>query len=266
MDSELIAKPAPVAVPAATILLVRDGDAGLEVFMVKRHHEMDFGGGALVFPGGKTARDDYDPALVALADGAADWSPEFRAVAAAAIREAFEEAGVLLARDATSGEIIGTERLAALDLFREELEQGRIGLLDFLRRENLRLACDQLVPFAHWITPRDMPKRFDTHFFLARAPSGHQGQHCGRESIDSLWIRPGDALAGPALWKLMFPTRMNLMKLSHTRSVADALAAARTAPPKPVEPWIEESPDGKFVRIRDDAGYDITGVPIGEMM
>ena len=157
MILEQISNDVPVAVPAATILLVRDGAAGLEVFMVKRHHEMDFGGGALVFPGGKTARDDYDPALVALADGAADWTPEFRAVAAAAIREAFEEAGVLLARDAGSGEFVTSARLAALDRYREELEQEHIGLAEFLLREKLRLACDQLVPFAHWITPRGAP-------------------------------------------------------------------------------------------------------------
>lgn len=254
------------AVPAATILLVRDGDDGLEVFMVKRHHEIEFGGGALVFPGGRTAREDYDPALAEFANGMVDSSAEFRALAIAAIREAFEEAGVLLARDAANGEFIGAERLAALDPFREELEQERIGLLEFLRRENLRLACDQLVPFAHWITPANMPKRFDTHFFLAPAPAGHTGQHCGRESIDSLWVRPGDAIAESASGKLMFPTRMNLKKLAPAHNVKEALAVARATSPVAVEPWIERTPEGNFVRIRDDAGYEITCIPEREMM
>lgn len=266
MMEEQAARNIARAVPAATILLVRDGADGLEVFMVKRHHEIAFGGGALVFPGGRTAREDYDLALADFVDGMADRSAEFRALAIAAIREAFEEAGVLLARDAASGEFIGAEQLAALDRFREELEQRRIGLLEFLRRENLRLACDQLVPFAHWITPRNMPKRFDTHFFLAPAPAGHTGQHCGRESIDSLWVRPDDAIANSAPGKLMFPTRMNLMKLAPARNVNEALDITRAAPPVAVEPWIERTPEGNFVRIRDDAGYEITCIPEHEMM
>jgi 8-oxo-dGTP pyrophosphatase MutT (NUDIX family) len=254
------------AVPAATILLLRDGTDGLEVLMVKRHHELEFGGGALVFPGGRTARSDYDPDLAGLVDGATDWPTEFRAFAIAAIREAFEEAGVLLARDASCGELIDAAKLAALDEFREELEQERVSLLTFLRQHNLRLACDRLVPFAHWITPRNMPKRFDTHFFLARAPLDHAGSHCGRESVASLWARPHNALASDAPGKLMFPTRLNLMKLAHAANVEDAFSAARAVPPVAVEPWIERMPGGNFVRIREDAGYEITRIPEHEMM
>ena len=266
MLEELAVREVADAVPAATVLLVRDGVAGLEVFMVKRHHEIEFGGGALVFPGGRTAREDYDPALAALVDGADKWPVEFRAVAIAAIREAFEEAGVLLARDAASGKIVNSVQLATLDPFREELEQERIGLQAFLLQANLRLACDQLAPFAHWITPRSMPKRFDTHFFLAPAPDGHAGRHCGRESVDSFWVRPGDVVAANASGKLMFPTRLNLMKLAHANSVEEAFAAAKVSPPVPVEPWVENGRDGSFVRIRADAGYDITRLPAREMM
>ena len=265
MTPEHASREAPVPVPAATILLLRDGDAGLEVFMVERHEKIDFGGGALVFPGGKTAPEDYDSTLGALVDGAADWSDETRAVAISAIREAFEEAGVLLARDATSGEYIGADRLAALDTYREQLEQSQISLPVFLRREHLRLACDQLVLFAHWITPRGMHKRFDTRFFLARVPAGHAGQHCGRESVASLWARPADAVAQDVQGKLLFPTRMNLLKLAHARSVDEALAAASARPPVTVEPWVENTPDGKFVCIRDDAGYDATRYPFTGM-
>src|SRR5580658_4513912 len=97
--SDTQAKPAAPAVPAATILLIRDGASGLEVFMVKRHHQIDFAKGALVFPGGKAQKSDFDPELGAHMDGVAAWSPEMRALAAAAIREAFEEAGILLARN-----------------------------------------------------------------------------------------------------------------------------------------------------------------------
>ncbi len=173
---------------------------------------------------------------------------------------------MLLARDATRGEFVDAARLAALDRFREELELERIGLLQFLRQEQLRLACDRLVAFAHWITPRNMPKRYDTHFFLAPVPEGHTGQHCGRESIDSFWVRPGDPTAVDAQEKLMFPTRLNLMKLAQARSVEEALAVARAAPPVVVEPWIERTPEGGFVRIREDAGYAITRLPEHEMM
>src|SRR5690242_11165424 len=105
-------------VPAATILLLRDGDWGLELFMVRRHHEIEFAAGALVFPGGKAARDDFDPALTDLADGISGWSKELRAVGATAIREAFEEAGVLLARDTVTGKLVNEERLAQLDNYR----------------------------------------------------------------------------------------------------------------------------------------------------
>jgi 8-oxo-dGTP pyrophosphatase MutT (NUDIX family) len=255
-------KEIPVPVPAATILLLRDGDAGLEVFMVERHQKIDFGGGALVFPGGKTAQEDYDPALAEFVDGAADWTAEERALAISAIREAFEEAGVLLARDARNGEFIGADRLAALERYREQLELQQVGLLEFLRREQLRLACDELVLFAHWITPRGMHKRFDTRFFLARGPIGHAGQHCGRESVASLWVRPADAVAQDVEGKLLFPTRMNLIKLARARSVDEALAAARASPQATVEPWVENTPDGKFVCIREDAGYETTRFPI----
>jgi 8-oxo-dGTP pyrophosphatase MutT (NUDIX family) len=255
-----------VPVPAATILVLRNGDTGLEVFMVERHEKIDFGGGALVFPGGKTTCEDYDPALAALVDGAADWPADLRALAVSAIREAFEEADVLLARDAGTEEFVGADRLAELEPYREQLEREQFGILEFLLRENLRLACDQLVPFAHWITPRNMPRRFDTHFFLARLPEGHSGQHCGRESVDSLWVRPAEVVATNSPGKLMFPTRMNLMKLARAASVDEALVTARAAPPVTVEPWLEKTVDGEFVRIREDAGYEITRIPIGEMM
>lgn len=255
--------PAPVVpVPAATILLLREGNGRLEVFMVRRHHEIEFAGGALVFPGGKVDGSDRDPEIAALADGLDGLAPALRQLAVAALRESFEEAGILVARDAQSGEFVGEARCAALQPYREHIEKDRTTLAEFLRRERLRLACDQLVSFAHWITPKFMPKRFDTHFFLARVPDGQAGQHCGRESVDSLWVSPREAAGAKA--GLMFPTRMNLLKLSATRTVDEALAAARATPPVPVEPWLEHAPDGEYVRIREDAGYAITRTPRGE--
>ena len=248
--------------PAATILLVRDGDEGLEVFMVRRHHEIEFAAGALVFPGGKAARDDFDPALIDFADRTSAWSSAMQPVVVTAIREVFEESGVLLARDADTGEFVSETRLASLDHYRQRIENGKTSLLAMLQQERLLLARDQLFHFAHWVTPKHMSRRYDTHFFLARVPPGHSGQHCGRESIDSLWVRPRDAIARRREWRIMFPTRLNLMKLADAKTVEDALSRARTETPMLVEPWIEETPDGKRLRIREDAGYELTNVPL----
>ena len=250
---------APVAPrPAATILLVRDSTEGIEVFMVKRHHQIDFVAGALVFPGGRVDQGDSEAALRDHTDGGEDWTDTMRALGAAAIREAFEESGILLARDADTGALVTAQRLEALDPFRKALEKREVGLAELLRRERLRLAYDRLVHFAHWITPENMPKRFDTHFFLAESPLGHEGRHDGRESVDSIWIRPESAIADRKKWNVIFPTKANLMKLAESRTVADALARAQKTPPLPVTPWIEAGPNGQTLKIRADAGYTQT--------
>jgi len=250
-----------VPVPAATILLLQDGKAGIEVFMVRRHHEIEFAAGALVFPGGKAAPDDFDPAFIHFADGISAWNSDMRAVAIAAIREAFEEAGVLLAREDNTKALVSAMRLSKLDPYRERIEKGETSLITMLRQERLRLAFDDLVHFAHWVTPKHMPRRYDTHFFLARVPIGHSGQHCGRESVDSMWVRPERAVANRKEWRIMFPTRLNLMKLAESKTVEEALARARAEAPVIVEPWTEETPEGTRLRIREDAGYDLTNVP-----
>lgn len=249
------AKPAAVPVPAATILLLRDGEAGLEVFMVKRHHQIDFVAGALVFPGGKLEKGDSDAALAAHVDCPADWSDEMRALGAGAIREAFEESGILLARDATTGDFVTAARLEELQHYRPLLDKREAVLAEVLAKEQLRLALDQLVHFAHWITPANMPKRFDTHFFLASSPVGHAGSHDGHESVDSLWVAPGEAVSNREKWNVIFPTKLNLVKLDASKTVAAAIATARTTPVLPVTPWVENGPDGQILKIREDAGY-----------
>lgn len=248
-------------IPAATLLLVRDGAPGLEVFMVKRHHQIDFASGALVFPGGKVAPGDADPALRDLADGAGGLDDAALALAAAAIREAFEESGLLLARAA--GGFVAGETLAALQPFRPRLDKGELGLAAFLRQTGLRLAVDALAPFAHWITPVFMPKRFDTHFFIAAAPEGQLGRHDGGETVDSLWTGPHAAIAEEARWTVIFPTRMNLLKLAQSPTVAAALAAARAARPVTVLPEIRETADGrKVLTLPPEAGYGPVEEPL----
>src|SRR5258708_4669026 len=193
-------KTVAVPLPAATILLLRDAPGGLEVFMVKRHHQIDFVAGALGFPGGRVDKGDSEAALRDHTDGGGEWSDEMRAMGAAAIREAFEESGILLARDADTGELLTARRLEGLGSFRQALEKRQVGLAEMLRSERLRLAYDQLVHFAHWITPENMPKRFDTHFFVAKSPLGHEGSHDGRESVDSIWITPQNAINDRKKW------------------------------------------------------------------
>jgi 8-oxo-dGTP pyrophosphatase MutT (NUDIX family) len=248
-------KPVAVPVPAATILLLRDALGGLEVFMVKRHHQIDFVAGALVFPGGKVEKGDADAALGEFFDGGDDWNETMRALGAGAIREAFEESGILLARDARHGDFVSSERLADLQHYRPLLDKREAILADVLRKEKLRLALDQLVHFAHWITPANMPKRFDTHFFLASSPIGHAGSHDGRESVDSIWITPKGAISDRKKWNVIFPTKLNLMKLANSATVSEAIATARATKVLPVTPWVESSAEGQVLRIREDAGY-----------
>ncbi len=250
--------PAP-AVPSATILLLRGDHSALEVFMVVRHHQIDFASGALVFPGGKVDPQDDDPAFADFCDGASA-VPSTRAIQVAAIREAYEECGVLLARAAGETRLIAGARLADLEQFRARINRGEISFKEFLRQQNVRLACDQLVPFAHWITPEMMPKRFDTHFFVADAPSDQVALHDGHESVDSVWISPTDALAGSASgrYTVIFPTLRQVEKLGHATSPADAVERARRSRIVTVMPWTEQRTDGQYLCIPTEAGYDVS--------
>jgi len=246
---------API-IPAATILLIRDGLEGLEVFMVVRHHQIDFASGALVFPGGKV--DAQDSLVADLCDGIEGLSEGDIAMQVGAVREAFEECGVLLARD-ENGDVISGGRLSTLQNDRAKLNAGELGLRDFLEREQLRLACDLLVPFAHWITPEMMPKRFDTKFYLVDAPSDQLLAHDGYESVDSIWISPNAALQGNAegTYTIIFPTRLNVELLAESDSVAAALTASRSRHIVTVLPWTETRDDGNYLCIPADAGYAV---------
>jgi 8-oxo-dGTP pyrophosphatase MutT (NUDIX family) len=251
-------KPVAPAVPAATILLLRGDHAVLEVFMVVRHHQIDFASGALVFPGGKVDPQDEDAALAARCDGASS-VPATRAIQIAAIREAYEECGVLLARAAGETNLIPGSRLATLEPFRDQINKGEVAFQAFLDQQDLRLACDQLVPFAHWITPDMMPKRFDTHFFIAVAPTDQVALHDGHESVDSVWITPKDALAGAASrrYTVIFPTLRQVEKLGHAVSPTDAIARAKNSRIVTVTPWTEQRADGSYLCIPTEAGYDV---------
>jgi 8-oxo-dGTP pyrophosphatase MutT (NUDIX family) len=245
--------------PSATILMLRDGRDGLEVFMVVRHHQIDFASGALVFPGGKADPQDFDPALIPHLDGAAD-DAAMRAIQVSAIREAFEECGILLAREEGQSTLISAARLAELEPYRTTLHNGAASMVEFVQKERLRLACDRLVHFAHWVTPDMMPKRFDTHFFLAEAPADHLAVHDGHESVDSVWIRPADVLEQAAAGKrtVIFPTLRNVEKLANCTTVAAALTAAANSTIVRVLPWTERRGDGTYLCIPVEAGYAVS--------
>ncbi len=253
-------------IPAATILMLRDGPTGLEVFMVVRHHQIDFASGALVFPGGKLAPGDTLPDVRGLCDGVDELDDTRLALRVAAIREAFEESGVLLARD-TSGKIIDGPRLSGLEADRPLLDKGDLAIGDFLAREDLRLACNMLHPYSHWITPKMMPKRFDTHFYLAIAPADHVAMHDGTEGVDSVWINPTDALEEAKAGKrtIIFPTRMNLEKLAESATVAEAIEAANARDIVTVEPLVEDRDGTMMLTIPAEAGYSVTEIPLNDM-
>jgi 8-oxo-dGTP pyrophosphatase MutT (NUDIX family) len=254
------ASPAPVrALPSATVLILRDGPAGLEVFMVERHREIDFASGALVFPGGKVDPQDDSDDWADFAPYAA-MAPD-RSFLIAAAREAFEEAGLLLARRRGAQALLEAEEAGLMvERWRAGVLDGSVPFLDLLRREELELASDLMVPFAHWITPEGMPKRYDTHFFLVAAPVGQLGQHDGLESVDGLWIAPAQALADAEAGTrtLVFATQMNLAKLARHRTVADAVVATRQSPVVTVLPRVERGAEGRILHIPAEAGYGIT--------
>ncbi len=248
---------------SATVLVVRDGDALPEVLMVKRHYQIDFAAGALVFPGGKATPEDSSPDWDAYTDG--DFGPVQQDARIAAVREAFEESGLLLARHkaqrGTNQPLVGPETAEKLDPFRSAVDRGEQSFLELIRDNELVLALDSLVHFGHWITPDMMPKRFDTHFYLAPAPPDQIAAHDGRETTDSVWIGAQAALdaeeAGKAV--IIFPTRMNLKKLATARSVADAVERFGAETVITVKPQQSETPEGEpCLVIPEVEGYGQT--------
>jgi 8-oxo-dGTP pyrophosphatase MutT (NUDIX family) len=250
---------------SATILLVRDGKAGLEVFMVQRHHQIDFATGAMVFPGGKLEDGDRSAALRGRTRGCEGLGDADLALRAGAIRETFEEARVLLARRRGRPDLLsGPEVLALEARHRIALEAHSLAIDALAEVEDLELACDALVPFAHWITPEFMPKRFDTWFFLVAAPPDQVAVHDGHESVDSIWIRPQDAVAEAESGRrtIIFPTLLNVKKLGRSATVADAIAAARAGPIVTVLPTLADTERGRMMLIPAEAGYEISEAPI----
>lgn len=245
--------PAP-ATPSATVMLVRDRP-DFEVLMVRRHHEIEFASGALVFPGGKVEAGDGDPGWAAHLDDAGGLDAPERALRICAIREAFEESGVLAAHGA--GAV--TEAAAAA---RAEVAAGETAFRNLVAALGVRLDLGAMTLFAHWITPSAMKKRFDTRFYLLTAPEDQIAACDGHETVDAEWIAPARALAlGESGERtILFPTRLNLTLLAQSDSVADAVRATGRRKVVPIEPTLSRDADGRpVVSIPADVGYGEVG-------
>jgi len=226
---------------AAILILLRDSDrpgSGIEVLLLQRHVRSAFLPGAHVFPGGVVEEADFAPDMAALCHGLSfdqahriikDVSPPERSLGffVAAIREAFEESGILLAYGTGSRRSIDEEQMTRLGGCRAEVHAKPSVFVSRLGDEGLRLATDRLFYFAHWITPEVLPIRFDARFFVAAAPSGQEASADGKETVEARWISPRDALEvhQKGRLKLAPPTFHSLSELAGFRTVDEAVAS-----------------------------------------
>jgi len=236
---------------AATVVMLRDAPTGLEVFLLKRHGLSDVLGGAYVFPGGKIDAQDaalipqLDQPLAALhgALGEPDTAAELAASCyVAALREAFEESGVLYAHGARADQVAQATAL---------LREGH-GFAEVLTRLGLKLDTRSVLPWSRWVTPKMASvssKRFDTRFFVAAVPAVQTARHDNHEATESVWVAPRAALEQyrDSLIELAPPQIMSLAHLARHTSVAGVLAEARSKSPALVQP--EPYDDENGVRV-----------------
>ncbi len=250
---------APEPKPAATVLLVRD-QPEFQVLMVKRHHQIDFASGALVFPGGKTHGGDADERWTSHAIGWDDLDAVQRTLRVGAIREAFEETGILLAQTAQGAPFVDPCDVAV----RSAVDAGEVAFIDVVRELDVRLRLDELAIFARWITPTIMPKRFDTWFYAMSAPPGQVAACDGRETVDAEWIAPFEAirLAASGERTIIFPTLMNLKLLAEAEGAQDCLARARQRRLVTVLPKVSVENGERVLVLPPDAGYGSVSQPL----
>jgi 8-oxo-dGTP pyrophosphatase MutT (NUDIX family) len=234
---------------SATVILVRD-DPDLRVLLIQRHGAGDFAD-ALVFPGGLVDPIDSEPGWSRLAPDY-DATPEGeRALRIAAYRELFEETGLLPGLAACGGQAPATSGLGPF--------------ADHLLHHGHRLLLGDLHPFAHWITPEVAPRRFDTRFYLCACVTAQEAVFDGVETLGGQWLAPAEAveMSRSGERKIVFPTRMNLELLAASRTVEEAVAAARARPVATITPWRERRADGDWMIIPPDAGYGVSELPVG---
>lgn len=251
--------------PAATLVLMRDGAAGHapQVLMVERHAAADFAPSAFVFPGG--ALEDADrgaaasrlsPGLTAaqagLALGDAAGDADALGYYVAALRETFEESGILLAREAGAPPgPVAAQFQVPLAQARERINRGELGFLDWVAAQGWVLSTERLVYFAHWVTPEAVPKRFDTRFFLAPAPPGAEALHDTREVVAHRWLTAAEALEahGAGRIHMIEPTVKNLERIAAYPSIGAALQDLRGRPVPRIMPKLVMNAEGRRVIV-----------------
>jgi 8-oxo-dGTP pyrophosphatase MutT (NUDIX family) len=262
---------------AATVMLVRDGADGsgpLEVFMLRRNLNSEFVGGAYVFPGGAVDEADRHADLESICEGRSDDQASQMleidsgglAYWVAAIRECFEEAGVLLAYR-EDGEIVSLadpEVEERFSVHRGEVDRGDRRLIEVCHAEKLRLAVDKIHYFSHWITPEGAPRRYDTRFFVTAAPPEQVPLHDDRETIAHTWIHPQDALdrCDRGEYEMIMPTIKSLEAIGRFERSEDLLAAAAAIERVPaILPRLAADGDGVRILLPGDPGYDDAVTP-----
>ncbi len=249
--------------PAATVVVVRDGALGIEVLLLRRAERGDLNSGAWVFPGGLVDAADraaqphcrgVEPAAADARLGVAGHALDYWV---AAMRECFEEAGLLYAHERDGTPLaLDAARSARLDAWRGPLQRGEQSFAALCHEEGLTLAADALVYFSHWVTPPGRAKRFDTRFFIARAPQGQVSSHDDGELVEQLWIAPTAALTRTEPLKLMTPTHKTLEAIARFDSVDALLAWAREPRSIPlIQPQIGSGRDGVRPVTPDEPAY-----------
>ncbi|MGC9155218.1 MAG: NUDIX hydrolase [Ferrimicrobium sp.] len=246
---------------ASTVMLVRDAPAGFEVLLLRRNKDLAFAGGAHVFPGGSVDAGDGDPMLTARCSGLEPSEADARLGVTdalrfyvAALREAYEEAGILLAVDDLRRPASDLE--LQLRVARRALVEGERSFAQIVQHLDLVLDVGALIYVAHWITPEGAPRRFDTRFFLARVPPQQLATPDRSEIVGEVWITPERALDAyyQGQFELVLPTVKNLEFLASFGDVETLLAAARalTSVP-PIQPRFYRRPDGSVAVALPDA-------------
>lgn len=249
---------------AATVILLRDAPE-LEALMLRRREDSLFASGAFVFPGGALDTSDHEVARLGSAapgvGGRDDQNASRRlgvergglAYWMAAARECFEEAGLLLARTA-EGAPADPATVEALGAYRPDVETGRLDFAGMVHGAGLVLDLADVHYFAHWITPVGPPRRYDTRFFVAPAPSAQEATPDGEETTEATWIRPADALAahGDGDIDLIFPTLRSLDVLSRFDATDEVVVAARAFDADPSSHGIVRDHSGARIRLPGD--------------
>lgn len=246
--------PAPEPRQAATVLLLRDGASGLEVYLLRRTKGMPFAGGMTAYPGGGVDPRDADKQIGWAGPTPAEWASAFgcdepmaRELVCSAVRETFEEAGVLLAGPA-EGSVVPDVSGDDWEQQRQALLSRELSMTDLLADRGLVLRSDLLRPFAHWITPPMESRRYDTKFFVAALPSGQEARDVSGEADEAAWLSPAEALrehhAGTR--PMLPPTSHTLSQLGRFADVASALAGSPPDTMEPITPGFEETPEGRF--------------------